>query len=109
VETPRRFRGLERIQLLGQEIPVAERWPSRLLGLALLTREGAGPGLLIPRCRSVHTLGLRFPLDLLFIDGEARVIEIRRNVPAGRVVRCQAADSVLELPSPLPASVDGAR
>ena len=100
METARRFRGLARIQLLGLEIPVAESRLSRLLGLALLPRERAGLGLLIPRCRGVHTIGMRFPLDLIFLDGGARVIEIRRDVPAGRLVRSPGADSVLELPSP---------
>src|SRR5262245_52399763 len=60
VETPHRFRGLERTELLGLEVPVATSRRSRLLGLALLRRERAGPGLLIPRCRSVHTFGMRF-------------------------------------------------
>jgi uncharacterized membrane protein (UPF0127 family) len=100
METPLRFRGLERIRLLGLEIPVAESRPSRLLGLALLSRERVGAGLLIPRCRSVHTFGMRFPLDLLFLDPQRRVIEIRRSVPAGRFLRCRRAATVLELPSP---------
>jgi uncharacterized protein len=100
VETAHRFRRLERIQLLGQEIPVAESRLSRLLGLALLTTERAGPGLLIPRCRSVHTIGMRFPLDLLFLDGEGGVLELHRGVPPGRFIRCPGAMAVLELPSP---------
>ena len=101
METARRFRGLDGVRLLGLEIPVAQTRLSRLLGLALLTRERAGPGLLLPRCRSVHTFGMRFPLDLLSLDTEARVIEIHRDVQAGRIVRCRGADSVLELPSPI--------
>ena len=61
---------------------------------------GAGPGLLIPDCRSVHTFGMRFDLDLLFLDGNGRVTELRRSVPPFRFVRCRAAAAVLELPSP---------
>ena len=49
-------------------MPVATTVSSRLLGLALLRREHAGAGLLIPRCRSVHTFGMRFPIDVLFLD-----------------------------------------
>ena len=71
-----------------------------MLGLALLEREGAGAGLLIPGCRSVHTFGMRFDLDLLFLDGNGRVTELRRSVPPFRFVRCRAAAAVLELPSP---------
>jgi hypothetical protein len=100
VETPLRFRRLERVELLGFVVPVATTSVSRLLGLALLERERAGDGLLIPDCRSVHTLGMRFSLDLLFLDRRGRVIQIRRNVRAGRFCRCRGAATVLELPSP---------
>ena len=97
---PLRFRRLERAELLGFEVPVAKTGLSRLLGLAFLPRERAGAGLLIPGCRCVHTFGMRFDLDLLFLDRDGRVLEIRRSVPAPRMARCPAADSVLELPSP---------
>ena len=97
---PIRFRGLERAELLGVQVPVASTHPSRLLGLALLARRRAGEGLLIPRCRRVHTFGMRFPLDVLFLDDEERVLALRRAVPPGRVIRCPGAMAVLELPSP---------
>jgi uncharacterized membrane protein (UPF0127 family) len=97
---PIRFRGLERRELLGNTVPVAASPLSRLLGLALLSRDRVGAGLLIPRCRGVHTLGMRFPLDLVFLDAEGRVVELRRGVPPGRFIRCSGAMAVLELPSP---------
>jgi uncharacterized protein len=100
VVTPLRFRRLRWAELLGVEFPVATTRLSRLLGLSLLSRERAGAGLLIPRCRSVHTLGMRFRLDLLFFDAAGNVIEIRRNVPPTRFVGCPPADAVLELRSP---------
>jgi len=100
VGTPLRFRPLERSGLFGLQVPVATTRPSRLLGLALLPRRRAGAGLLIPRCRSVHTFGMRFPLDLLFLDPEGQVIELRRAVPPSRLLRCPGAMAVLELPSP---------
>jgi uncharacterized membrane protein (UPF0127 family) len=86
--------------LLGLEVSVASTLLSRLLGLALLSRRRAGAGLLIPRCRSVHTFGMRFALDLLWLDDQGRVIELGRDVPPRRIVRCSAAAAVLELPSP---------
>jgi uncharacterized protein len=86
--------------VLGFDVPVATTRRARLLGLAFLDRVEAGEGLLIPRCRSVHTFGMRFALDLVFIAADGRVIELRREVPPGRLVRCRAADSVLELPAP---------
>ncbi len=100
VGTPLRFRGLELSEIVGASVPVATTVPSRLLGLALLRRERAGAGLLIPRCRSVHTFGMRFAIDLLFLDERDRVIELRRSVPPCRLIRCPGAMAVLELPSP---------
>ena len=86
--------------MLGFEVPLATTWRSRLLGLSFLALERAGEGLMIPRCRSVHTFGMRFPLDVLFLDESGRVAELRRSVPPGHVVRCRDGESVLELPSP---------
>jgi uncharacterized protein len=91
---------MPRATLLGFDVPVATTARSRLLGLAFLDRERAGEGLLIPRCRSVHTFGMRFHLDLIFLDGDDRVVEVRREVPPRRLVRCPMAASVLELPAP---------
>jgi uncharacterized membrane protein (UPF0127 family) len=80
--------------------PVATSFRSRLLGLSWRAREKAGPGLLIPRCSSVHTFGMRFALDLYFLDESGQVIEVRRRVPPRRIVWCRAASAVLEIPSP---------
>ncbi|MGH2984896.1 MAG: DUF192 domain-containing protein [Solirubrobacterales bacterium] len=91
---------MPRATLLGFDVPIATTGRSRLLGLALLDRAEAGDGLLIRRCRSVHTFGMRFHLDLIFLDTDDRAIEVRREVPPRRLVRCPAADSVLELPAP---------
>jgi uncharacterized protein len=101
---PRRFRRLDRTELFGYEVPVASTFRSRLLGLALLPSDRAGRGLLIPACRSVHTFGMRFPLDLLFLDSDHRVIEIRRDIPPCEICRCAAAAAVLEIPAPVPRS-----
>jgi uncharacterized membrane protein (UPF0127 family) len=97
---PRRFRGLERRAVLGFTVPVATTRAARVLGLARLDREDAGEGLLIPRCKRVHTFGMRFDLDLVFLAEDDRVVELRRSVPPGRWESCPGAEAVLELPSP---------
>ena len=86
--------------MLGFEVPVAVSRRARLLGLARLDPDGAGEGLLIPRCRAVHTFGMRFELDVLFLDDAGRVISLKRSVPPARVARCATASAVLELPAP---------
>jgi uncharacterized membrane protein (UPF0127 family) len=95
----RRLRHLPVIELLGHEIPVAVGLPVRLLGLSHLDQERAGTGLLIPRCRSVHTFGMRFALDLVFLDRDSRPCSARRGVPPRRLVWDRRASAVLELPA----------
>jgi trehalose synthase len=90
---------LPRGTVLDREVPVARGSRARLLGLALLARGAAGEGLLIPRCSAVHTFGMRFALDLVFLDRDGRVRSVRRGVPPRRFVRERGAVAVLELPS----------
>jgi uncharacterized protein len=80
--------------------PVARGFRARLLGLAWRDRAAAGSGLLIPRCASVHTFGMRFALDVFFLDRAGRVIAVRRRVPPRRVVWQHGAAAILEIPSP---------
>jgi uncharacterized membrane protein (UPF0127 family) len=80
-------------------VPVAATRASRLLGLALLDRDAAAAGLLIPRCRCVHTFGMRFALDLVFLDDAARPLSMRDRVPPRRLAFERRASAVLELPA----------
>ena len=80
-------------------IPVAKDFRTRLRGLAWRDRERAGPGLLIPRCSSVHTFGMRFELDVYFLDADGRVLSVRRRVPPRRVIWQRRSAAVLEIPS----------
>jgi len=88
---------------------VAVGFRSRLAGLAGLRREHAGPGLLIPRCCSVHTFGMRFALDVVFLDGKGEVLAIRREVRPCRFVSDRRATAVLEIPSGQGESFPGLR
>jgi len=98
-ERPRRFRGLPTAQVAGHRVPVASTRRARLLGLALLDGRAAGAGLLIPGCRSVHTFGMRFRCDLVFLDFDLRTVSVRRRVPPGRIAFQRGAQAVLELPA----------
>ena len=72
---------------------------SRLLGLAHLDSGAAGPGLLIPRCRCVHTFGMRFALDLVFLDDASQPVSVRHRVLPRRIAVQRRARAVLELPA----------
>ncbi len=98
--TAPRLRRLPQCRIRGRAIPVAEGPRARLLGLAGLSREQAGRGLLLPRCASVHTFGMRFELDLVFLDRRRRVLAVRLRVPPRRLAWHRGAAAVLEIPSP---------
>ena len=80
----------------GAVVHEARTLSARLLGLALLRDLPAGHALLIPDCRSVHTFGMRFPIDVAFLDADGRVIRAERNVGRRRVLACRGAFAALE-------------
>jgi len=65
-------------------------------GLAGLDDLPDRTALLIPRCRSVHTFGMRFPIDVIFLDGDRRVVRVDPDVPPRRVVWARGARAVVE-------------
>lgn len=93
-----RLRALPCREVLGATYPVATTRRARFLGLAYLDREQAGPGLVIPGCRSVHGFGMRFPLDVCFLGALGEVLEVRR-LERRRVVFNRSARDVLEAPA----------
>lgn len=93
-----RFRNLAVERVLGRKVLVAAGFHVRLLGLAYLDRSEAVP-LLIPRCRSVHTFGMRFDLDLVFLDTNGDVCAYSRSVSSRRFAFCGRASAVLEIPA----------
>ncbi len=96
--SPLRFRRLPSVEVASRRLPVAVTLLSRLLGLALLRTERAGEGLVIPRCRSVHTFGMRFPVHVVFCDEWLFPISVRGAVGPNRVLRERGAAAVVELP-----------
>jgi uncharacterized protein len=102
MEISPRLARLPSITVFDHWVPLARGFRARLLGLARLDREEAGSGLFLPRCSSVHTFGMRFPLDLYFVDAFGDLLVLRENVPRRRIVICREAAGVLEQPAARP-------
>lgn len=92
-----RFRAADRITLDGRSTVVAVGW-LRFLGLARLDYDSAPGALLIPRCSSIHTFGMRFAIDVHFFDPRGRLLASRAGLAPGRVAFCWGAAAVLEVP-----------
>ena len=98
---PRRLRGLPKHELPNGAVVIeASTSRSRLLGLAGLDLADLplGHALLLRPCRSVHTFGMRFDLDLLFLAADGRVALLESGVPPARIRGSWAAAAVLEYP-----------
>ena len=96
---PWRFRGLDTVPVPGGRALLARTLRSRLLGLALLDEVPGELGLLIPRCRAVHTFGMRFAIDVVFLDARWPRDRTLSAVPPRRFVRRRHARAVLERPA----------
>jgi len=80
---------------------VADAYFSRLVGLLGTTRRWprAGSGLWIVPSHGVHTIGMLYALDLIFLDRNYLVVDVEEHVRPFRISKVSfKAESVLELP-----------
>jgi len=94
-----RVRNLSRNTMLADRAAIADTSRTRKVGLLKHTALEPGEGLWITPCEAVHTIGMKFPIDVLFLDRKRRVVKIRPSMPHWRMSACLSAHSVLELPS----------
>jgi uncharacterized protein len=87
---------------LASALAVADTHWTRLRGLLGLSAGDFrnGCGLWIVPCRGVHTLGMSFPIDVVYLDRVRKVIHIQPEMRPWRLAPVMVeAESVLELPS----------
>jgi uncharacterized protein len=76
---------------------VAKSFHARFRGLMLTPSLARGTGLLFARTSSVHTHFMRYPIDVVFLDAERRVVSIRHMLRPWRFASARGAASALEL------------
>lgn len=84
--------------VIGHSIKVADNFFSRLIGLLAAKSLQPGEGLMIIPCSSIHTFGMRFPIDVLFLDASHTVLKVVSGVTPGRLAVSNKASYVIELP-----------
>lgn len=75
----------------------AGTWRQRLRGLIGQPPPPAGAGLLLEPCRAIHTIGLRGPIDVVFVDRRGFVVRVLRGFGVCRFAWCAQAHATLEL------------
>jgi len=91
-----------RERFVATNVDVADSYFRRLVGLLGKTRKWAraGRGLWIIPSHGIHTIGMLFPIDLIFLDREKNVVHLEEHVRPFRISRVSLKSySVLELPA----------
>jgi uncharacterized protein len=89
------------------EVRIARRFWSRFVGLLGRRSLGEGQGLLFVPGGSIHTLGMRFAIDVIFLDAQMTVVRVSANVrPWCLALAPRGTRYVLELPAHSAAACD---
>ncbi len=87
-------------RILGDQVREARSFSQRFVGLMGRRDLPFGEGLHIVPCNSIHTFFMRIPIDVVFLDGDLRIIKALPALPPWRATPIYfKARSVLELPS----------
>ena len=86
-------------EVIADMVEVARTRRERRRGL--LGRDGMprGSALVLTPCNAIHTVGMRFPIDVAFVDRGGRVRRIVRQLPPTRISLCLGAKTTIECPS----------
>jgi uncharacterized membrane protein (UPF0127 family) len=87
-----------RILLIDDAMLTGSAW-ERMRGLLWRRPLREREALLINHCASVHTWGMRYPLDLAFMDRKWRISKLVRDIRPWRMAWCVAAAITLEMPA----------
>ena len=61
----------------------ATRWHQRLRGLLGRPHLPDSTAMIIHHCNAIHTIGMRFPIDVVFVDKQGKVLKVATNIPPG--------------------------
>ncbi|HET9370397.1 MAG TPA: DUF192 domain-containing protein [Vicinamibacterales bacterium] len=88
---------LEGGRVLAARVEAAFDSASRKRGLLGRTGLEAGHALGIAPCNGVHTFGMQFPIDVIFVARDGRVVKLRRAMPAKRLAGAFKAFATIEM------------
>lgn len=85
---------------LAERLIVANRFWTRFLGLMGRKSLPTGYALLLDPCKEIHTMFMRFPIDVLYLDDKDQIVKMHYRLPPWRTGGlCRKAARVLELPA----------
>ena len=86
-------------RVLADRADIADTSAKRRTGLLKHAGLEPGEGLWIAPCEGVHTFGMKFPIDVIFLSRKKQVLKTRPAMVKRRIAFSLRAYSVLELPA----------
>jgi uncharacterized membrane protein (UPF0127 family) len=72
-------------KVLCDEVKVADRFITRLIGLLRTAGLDENQGLLLKKCNQVHTYGMKFAIDAIFLSKDGAILHIEKEMVPGKV------------------------
>jgi uncharacterized membrane protein (UPF0127 family) len=94
-----RIRNITRGTLLADRAAIAGSSAARRTGLLKHSELLPGEGLWIVPCECIHTFGMKFSIDVVFLTKKKKVLKTSSEMPKRRIALAIRAHSVLELPA----------
>jgi uncharacterized membrane protein (UPF0127 family) len=86
--------------VVADHVEVADTVLSRFRGLMFRDQLPAGHGLALRPCNSIHMFFMRFALDVVFVDGDGRVLRVLESIRPWRASTfVRGAKAAVELPA----------
>lgn len=85
--------------MLAEAADIADTSRKRRIGLLKREKLEPGEGLWIAPCEAIHSFGMKFAIDVVYLDRSRKVLKTRGEMGRGKLSACLWAHSVLELPA----------
>ena len=82
-----RLYDLDQQRTIVDDLESAEALGARTRGLIGHEPLRLGQGMLIRPCRWIHTVGMSFPIDVLYVNKRWRIVAVSENLRPGRIDR----------------------
>lgn len=100
------IKNLRTDNIVADKVHKADTFFRRLKGLLGTKNLPPGQALWIYPCNSVHTFGMNYAIDVVFLGGVHQVLKVVQAMQPGRMAFCRSAQSVVELPAGVIAAAD---
>lgn len=84
--------------IVASKVCLADSFIIRLKGLLGTDKLESGAAFIIRPCNSIHTFGMRYTIDVVFLNKQNKIIKITKAMVANRFSLCLNSSYVVELP-----------